>query len=67
MGLALTCAKLQAQLVYDTAGMVLDRLEEVHSSISRVIWQERRNVDRREVLIRASEAAKTVLQITQTE
>ena len=62
MGLTLACAKLQAQLVYDTAGMVLDRLEEVHSSISRVMWQERRNVDRRGVLTQASEAAKTVLQ-----
>ena len=62
MGLTLTCAKLQAQLVYDTAGMILDRLEEVHSSISRVMWQERRNVDRRGVLTQASEAAKTVLQ-----
>lgn len=67
MGLVLTCAKLQAQLVYDTAGMVLDRLEEAHSSISRILWQERRNTHRSQVLTRASEAVKNVLQITQNQ
>ena len=62
MQLAVTC--LQVQLVYDTAGMVLDRLEEVLSGISRVVWQQRRNTDRSQVIARAAETVQTMLQHT---
>lgn len=62
LGMQLVVVRLQAQLVYDTADMVLDRLEEVQSSISRIVWQERRNVDRSQVMARAEEAVRTMLQ-----
>lgn len=58
----LTC--LQAQLVCDTAGMVLDRLEEVQFSISRILCQHRRNRDRSQVIANASNAVKSMLQLT---
>lgn len=51
----------------DTAGMVLDRLEEVHSTISRVVWQDRRNADRGRVISKASEAVEALLLATQNQ
>ncbi len=53
---------MQAQLVIDTAGMVLDRLEEVHSGLTRVLWQHRRNMDRKQVIQDAATAIKAMLQ-----
>lgn len=51
----------------DTAGMVLDRLEEVHSTVSRIVWQDRRNTDRGRVTSKASEAVKALLLVTQNQ
>ena len=53
---------LQARLVKDTAGMVLDRLEEVYSSIARLLWQQRRNIHRALVIQEASDALESLLQ-----
>lgn len=42
--------------------MVLDRLEEVHCTVSRIVWQHRRDVNRNQVIQEAVAAIRTVLQ-----
>lgn len=53
---------MQTQLVADTAGMVLDRLEEVHSALTRSLWQHRRNSNRQQVMMGAGSAVQAMLQ-----
>lgn len=52
----------QAQLVGHTSGMVLDRLEEIHSALTRLVWQHRHNSNRKQTIGEAMAAAQAMLQ-----
>ncbi|KAL0052590.1 hypothetical protein WJX82_004414 [Trebouxia sp. C0006] len=52
----------QAQLVGHTSGMVLDRLEEIHSALTRLVWQHRHNSNRKQAIQEAEVAAQAMLQ-----
>lgn len=53
---------VQAQLVGHTSGMVLDRLEEIHSALTRLVWQHRHNSNRKQAIQEAEVAAQAMLQ-----
>ena len=53
---------VQKQVVADTAGMVLDRLEEIHSALTRTLWQHRRNSNRKQVIKGAESAVQAMMQ-----
>ena len=53
---------VQAQLVGHTSGMVLDRLEEIHSTLSRLVWQHQHNSNRTKTIEEAEAAAQAMLQ-----
>ncbi len=53
---------VQAQLVGHTAGIVLDRLEEIHSALTRLVWQHRHNSNRKQTIEEAEAAAQAMLQ-----
>ncbi|KAA6420881.1 MAG: ATPase family AAA domain-containing protein [Trebouxia sp. A1-2] len=57
----------QAQLVGHTSGMVLDRLEEIHSALTRLVWQHRHNPNRKQTIEEAEAAAQAMLQHATTE
>ncbi|KAL0036308.1 hypothetical protein WJX77_001773 [Trebouxia sp. C0004] len=52
----------QAHLVGHTSGMVLDRLEEIHSALTRLLWQHRHNPNRKQIIVEAEAAAQAMLQ-----
>jgi hypothetical protein len=58
---------VQAQLVGHTSGMVLDRLEEIHSALTRLLWQHRHNPNRKQTIGEAEAAAQAMLQHVTTE
>ena len=47
---------MQEHLVCATENIVLDRLEEVHSTLARIVWQQRLTSDRMIVVDAAEES-----------
>ena len=53
---------VQEHIVQETEGMVLDRLEELHSKLARLNWQNRLATDRLAVIQAAEDAFDAMVQ-----